>query len=82
MTTVLALLEKAVERATGESAETLRNTPVDDRRRQIERTNGVRLRFTSKFPFIGRGNVLRDRIVDHAFVERALKEALRDDNTR
>jgi len=68
--------EKAIELATGESVESIRNTPVDERRRAIEQQRGRRLRFRSRFPFIGRGNVLHDRFVDHEEAERALKEAL------
>ena len=61
--------EKAVELATGVSVEVLRDTPVDERRSTIERALGRPLRFPSRFPLIGRGNVLRDRAVSHDEVE-------------
>lgn len=68
--------ERSIELATGESIESIRNTPVDERRDTIEKLRGCRIRFQSRFPFIGRGNVLHDRFVDHETAERALKEAL------
>ena len=71
------ILERAVERATGEKIDDLRRTPIDDRRRMIERRTRRPFRFTTAFPFIGRGNVLRDRILSHEEVETALRNALR-----
>lgn len=68
--------ERAVERATGKSIGVIRDTPLADRRIEIERRMGHPIRLTNCFPFIGRGNVLNDRLVDHEEAERALKEAL------
>jgi hypothetical protein len=72
-------LERAVKKATGESADALRTRPLADTRRIAEKRHGAPFRFTSKFPFIGRGNVLRDRTVSHKEVEAALDDALRKD---
>lgn len=63
------IFERAVELATGESIENLRSTPVDELRTKVERKRGRPLRFKSYFPFIGRGNVLRSRVVPHDRVE-------------
>ena len=67
----------AVELATGEKIESLQNTTLDERRRMTEAKHGAPMRFPTWFPFIGRGNVLRDRCLTHAQVEAALTEALR-----
>lgn len=71
--------ERAVELATGESIESLRKTPIDERRRNIEHNRDRLTHFTSWFPFIGRGNVLRDLAVNHEEADKALEEALRND---
>jgi len=68
--------DHAIELATGEPIESIRNTPVDERRNAIEEKRGRKIRLTTRFPFIGRGNVLHDRLVDHEQAERALREAL------
>jgi hypothetical protein len=66
----------AIERIVGEDIETIRRTPIDERRRKVEASRGAPLRFVTRFPFIGRGNVLRDRTIDHQKVEQLLDEAL------
>lgn len=68
--------EDAVERATGLSVDELRAVPVDERREQLERERGAPLRFRSRFPFVGRGNVLRDRAVSHGKVEQDFRRAV------
>jgi len=73
----LLSLEKVVEHDTGERADDLRFQPLDEFRTKIERAHKRVLHFVSKFPFIGRGNVMRDKIVDHATVNRMLDAALR-----
>jgi hypothetical protein len=75
-------LEKVVEHDTGEKAEYLRSTPLDESRNRIERAHKKVLQFVSKFPFIGRGNVMRDKIVDRATVNRMLDAALREAEDR
>lgn len=71
-------LEKVVEHDTGESAENLRSLPLDEFRVKIEHAHKRVFQFVSKFPFIGRGNIMRDKIVDHATVNRMLDAAIRD----
>jgi hypothetical protein len=73
----LRKLEATVERATGQSAETLRNQTLSELRRRTEGKIGHRMKFQSLFPLVGRGNVMRDRLIDHESVEAALKHALR-----
>lgn len=70
-------LVRAIERATGESIESLRAMPIDERRRKIEKKQGSRLVITRNFPFIGRGNVMRDETMSHEEIEKQLDEVLR-----
>jgi len=77
----LATLERAVEAATNESIDSLRRVPIDERRNRVERITGRTLAFISRFPFIGRGNVMRDRLVSHSAAETSLTEALRAHGT-
>ena len=57
--------EKTIERATGESVETLRTTPIEERRAKVEAARGKPMEFYSAFPVIGRGHVLRENFVTH-----------------
>ena len=68
--------EQAVEIATGVPVEVLRDTPVDERRVIIEHALGRPLRFPSRFPLIGRGNVFRNRAVSHDEVEEQFMRAI------
>ena len=70
-------LEKSVENLTGRKAQELRDYTFSALRRQREAQTGKPMRFISRFPFIGRGNVLRDRVVSHETVERQLDAVLR-----
>lgn len=73
---VLVSLEKTVTSMTGEKPSELRRQPLDERRKFLEARNKSPMRFLSKFPFIGRGNVLRDKIVSGAEVNALLDKAL------
>jgi hypothetical protein len=70
-------LEKVVEHDTGEKAEDIRFQSLDAFRAKIEHTRKRVLHFVSKFPFVGRGNVMRDKIVEHVTVNRMLDAAIR-----
>jgi len=69
--------ERAIEKATGESIDSLREMPIAERRRLIEQSRGRRLRFLSHWPFIGRGNVMHGDTATAAGVDASLDEALR-----
>ena len=64
--------EQTIERATGESIETLRTTPIEERRAKLEAARGKPMEFYSAFPVIGRGHVLRENFVTHESCERIL----------
>jgi hypothetical protein len=61
--------ELAMERITGESIESLRSMPIDERREMVEKKTSKLLRIVSRFPVIGRGSVLRDRLISRRQVE-------------
>jgi hypothetical protein len=69
--------ERALERATGESLASLRDTPIAERRRTLERKFRRPMRFISHWPFIGRGTVVHGGTISHQDVERQLDRALR-----
>jgi hypothetical protein len=69
--------ELAIEREMHESVESIRRTPIDERRKAIKKKTGRDILFISEYGFIGRGNVLRDYIVSHEEVEKEVDEALR-----
>lgn len=68
--------EKAIEKYTGQSIDDLKNMPIAERRKLIEKKHRSRMQFKSKFPFIGRGNVLGDKTKSRQQIESELDEAL------
>ena len=55
-------IEKNAENLIGLSAETIRKYSPNELRLHLENKNKRKFSFTSEFPVIGRGNVLRDGI--------------------
>lgn len=72
----LHALELSVEKLTGKTVTALRDLSIEGYRLEIELVHKEPLRFISRFPFIGRGNVLRDRIVERKKVEEQLDAVL------
>ncbi|MGH8556040.1 MAG: hypothetical protein ACRESZ_00990, partial [Methylococcales bacterium] len=66
-----------IERATGEKIEDLQSVPVDERRRLVEKKLKSLVTFRSHFPFIGRGSILRDRLLSHEEVEAEFRKAIK-----
>jgi len=64
---------------TGQKASDIRNLTLTQMRRNFEVKSKPkrRLRIESRFPLIGRGNVMRDKVVDHDTVEILLNQSLR-----
>jgi hypothetical protein len=71
------LFERTVERGLGVSIDTIRGTPIDGLRESVERSLGHPLQIVSVFPWAGRGNVLRDRLVSREELDTDLDNALR-----
>ena len=70
-------LEATVERMTGMKAEQLRRQTITEGRLAAEKKAGRPMQFRSEWPFVGRGNVLRDRILTRDEINRSLDKALR-----
>ena len=68
------VLEENAERLSGETVESLRQTPLSERHER-HRSKGQEM--ASHYPLIGRGSVLRDRQVSHQDAERAYERAIR-----
>jgi len=73
----IQLSEQATEQATGQSIEFIRNTPLDELRRIEEKKRGHPLVFTSYFPWIGRGNILRNRLISREEVKSEFENAIK-----
>ena len=58
-----AVIEKNAEKLVGLSAEEIRRLSPGELRRYLEKKNKKKFSFTSEFPVIGRGSVLRDSII-------------------
>jgi len=70
-------LESNIEELTGLSIDEIQRMDVSDFRKYIEKKNKKPLKFTSHFPFIGRGSVLHDFISDKQLdkeIDKFLKE--------
>lgn len=65
-------LERDVEILTGEKAETLRLQTLPEWRSSVELRVKKKFSFASAFPLIGRGSVMRNRIIDHEAIETLL----------
>ena len=57
-------VEKNAERLTGLNVAQIRDFSPSRLRKHLEEKNAKRFRFVSEFPYIGRGNVLRESLVD------------------
>lgn len=71
--------ERSLEQVTGKTIEYLRETPIDEQRRELEKEEGP-LKFKSYFPLIGRSRVLSDRMVSHEEAEKAYQKAIKIEN--
>jgi hypothetical protein len=74
--TQFSKVERHVETLTGLSAETIRQYIPGAFRSYLETRNQQKLVFTSEFPFIGRGNILRDGIVDSETLNKDIDKIL------
>jgi hypothetical protein len=71
------LFERAIERGTGLPIDVLRQTPIEELRESAEHKLGRPFQIVSVFPWAGRGNVLRDRLVSREELDADLDNALR-----
>ncbi|MCL2442953.1 MAG: hypothetical protein FWD13_05735 [Treponema sp.] len=71
-----AVIEKNVEKSVGLSAEEIRKYSPGELRRFLEEKNKRKFSFSTEFPVIGRGNVLRDSIVTTEKINREIDKIL------
>lgn len=71
-----AAIEKNAEKLVGLTAEEIRRLSPGELRRFLEKKNGKKLSFTTEFPVIGRGNVLRDSIATSEKINREIDKIL------
>jgi hypothetical protein len=57
-------VERKAESLTGLSVEQIRWYSPDELRKHLEEKKNCKIKFITEFPAIGRGNVLRDNIID------------------
>jgi len=69
-------IEKNAEKLVGLSAAEIRKFSPGQLRRHLEEKNRKKLTFTTEFPVIGRGNVLRDCIVTTSEINREIDKIL------
>ncbi|MCK5861176.1 MAG: hypothetical protein KAH38_01735 [Candidatus Hydrogenedentes bacterium] len=67
----------AIKSKTGKTLEELSNMTLREMQTVIEKRIGRSVVIETHFPIIGRGNVMRDRLVSHKAVEKSLEESLR-----
>jgi hypothetical protein len=69
-------VEKNAEKVVGLSVEDIRNYSPGALRRYLKERNKKKLSFTTEFPVIGRGNVLRDSIVTSEEINKEIDKIL------
>ena len=69
-------IEKNAEKLIGLSAEEIRRYSPSELRRFLENKNKKKLSFTTEFPVIGRGNVLRDSIITSEKINKEIDKIL------
>ena len=69
-------VEKNTEALIGLSADTIRKYSPDELRSHLESKNRCKFSFTTEFPVIGRGNVLRDSIKTSEEINRDIDKIL------
>ena len=69
-------IEKNVEKVVGLSVEEIRKFSPSELRRYLEKKNKKKFHFTSEFPVIGRGNVLRDNIITSEEINKEIDKLL------
>jgi len=71
-----AAIEKNVEKLVGLSAEEIRKYSPGELRCFLEKKNKKKLSFSTEFPVIGRGNVLRDNMLTSEQINKEIDKIL------
>lgn len=78
MTRTLQILEQATEMWSGKKPDEIRMQSIEERRQEAEAKTRKKLRIARFFPFIGRGNILRDRVIGSGQINKDLEKALKN----
>jgi uncharacterized protein (DUF2249 family) len=73
---LFSAIEKNTENRVGLSVEMIRQYSPWKLREHLEKKNKQKFTFTSEFPAIGRGNILRDGIVDSDAINKDIDRIL------
>jgi hypothetical protein len=67
----------SIEKRVGKTAVEISRASISELHDEAEKKLNARLLFKVRWPFVGRGNILKRRILTHDAVERLLDAALR-----
>jgi len=70
-------LLESIEKRVGKTADEISRASIDELHNAAEKKLNARLVFKARWPLVGRGNVIRRRILTHDAVEHLLDRALR-----
>ncbi|MCL2800386.1 MAG: hypothetical protein FWD28_01325 [Treponema sp.] len=71
-----AVIEKNAEKSVGLTVEEIRKSSPGELRNFLEEKNKKKFSFTTEFPVIGRGNVLRDNIITTEQINKEIDKIL------
>lgn len=77
MHSLMEKLKKFVESATGESLTTIDNESIEEGRARVEKKSGRPVEVVSRWPLVGRGNVMSSKLISHSEIERDLDRCLK-----
>ena len=69
-------IEKNAEKLVGLSAEDMRKYTPNELRCYLEKKNKKKFSFTTEFPVIGRGNILRDGVITSEEINKEIDKIL------
>lgn len=69
-------IENSAQKATRLNLAQIKSFSPYQLREHLEKTNKIKFSFVSAFPYIGRGNVLRENIIDTATLDREIDKLL------
>lgn len=69
---ILNRVENTVERITNTPVSDLRKRTLTEQRGVAEQKGRSKMKFVTRYPTIGRGNIIRERSISHADIEKML----------
>ncbi len=71
------IIENSAQKATRLNLTEIKSFSPHQLRKHLEKTNKTKFSFVSMFPYIGRGNVLRENIIDSKTLDQEIDELLK-----